>query len=57
MEQLFKDNSSGDLNSIAPSITEMSNRMNNIKIRSDEMVKKLETIETRWKKIKTKIGT
>lgn len=40
---------------LAPSVNDIRQRMGQLKNRSEEMVKKLEKIETRWNKIKTKI--
>ena len=49
------DESAQRYEALTPELLELSNRMKAVKERSDEMVKRLEKIETRWNKIKTRL--
>lgn len=59
LEQLPSETSLTESNKklaeLAPSVGDIRNRLSTLKNRSDEMVKNLERIETRWNKIKTRI--
>lgn len=60
--QLLQENTEDMVNESAksyqeltPELIELSNRLKSVKERSEEMVKRLERIETRWNKIKSRI--
>lgn len=44
-----------NLDQLAPELMELSNRLKEVKDRSDEMVRKLEKMEDRWNKIRTRM--
>jgi uncharacterized protein Yka (UPF0111/DUF47 family) len=62
VSELLEQNTSDMVNESAksyeeltPELIELSNKLKAVKERSEEMVKKLERIETRWNKIKTRM--